>query len=113
LSPNPGLAVDASAMVALVADDDNLGSWARRVVGRRRIAAPRLMVFEACNVLRRRQVHGALDAASATTLHGSPCAMRVQHWPHSRLATRAWELRDSVTYYDATYVALAELLDAL
>ena len=31
---------------------------------------------------------------------------------HSRLATRAWEFRDSVTYYDATYVALAELLDA-
>lgn len=38
--------------------------------------------------------------------------MRVLHWPHRRLAVRAWQLRDSVTYYDATYVALAELLDA-
>jgi predicted nucleic acid-binding protein len=38
--------------------------------------------------------------------------MTIQHWPHRLLASRAWELRDTVTYYDASYVALAELLDA-
>ena len=38
--------------------------------------------------------------------------MRMTHWPHHKLAARAWELRGSVTYYDASYVALAELLDA-
>ena len=38
--------------------------------------------------------------------------MTAMHWPHSRLAVRAWELRQSVSYYDASYVALAELLDA-
>jgi predicted nucleic acid-binding protein len=113
LSPNAGLAViDASAVVALLADDDDLGGWVRGVVGRRRVAAPRLMVFEASNALRRKQIRGALDAAAATTLHGSLCTMRVMHWPHSRLAPRAWELQGSVTYYDASYVALAELLDA-
>jgi predicted nucleic acid-binding protein len=113
LSPNPGLAVvDASAIVALLADDEALGDWVRQAVGRRRIAAPRLMPFEASNALRRRQLRGALDAASATTLHGSLGTIRVLQWPHGRLATRAWELRDTVTYYDASYVALAELLDA-
>ena len=30
----------------------------------------------------------------------------------SRLAVRAWELRGAVTYYNASYVALTELLDA-
>ena len=113
MSPNPGLViVDASAMVALLADDDELGGWTRGVVGRRRIAVPRLMVFEAGNVLRRRQILGSLDAASATTLHGTLYTMRVMHWPQSKLAARAWELRGSITYYDASYVALAELLDA-
>jgi predicted nucleic acid-binding protein len=113
LTPNPGLAVvDASAMVALIADDEDLGEWVRRAVGRRRIAAPRLMAFEASNAFRRRQLGGALDAGSATTMHSSLCTMRIMHWPHGRLAARAWELRKSVTYYDASYVALAELLDA-
>ena len=30
--------------------------------------------------------------------------------PYDALAERAWELRDDLTIYDATYVALAELL---
>ena len=32
--------------------------------------------------------------------------------PHLDLLTRAWELRENVTAYDAMYVALAEALDA-
>jgi predicted nucleic acid-binding protein len=30
--------------------------------------------------------------------------------PHTALLARAWQLRDNVTVYDASYVALAELL---
>jgi predicted nucleic acid-binding protein len=33
-------------------------------------------------------------------------------WPHELLAERAWELRRKLTIYDASYVALAELVDA-
>lgn len=33
-------------------------------------------------------------------------------YPHTgRLAVRAWELRDTITFYEALYVALAEVLD--
>ena len=35
----------------------------------------------------------------------------VKLWPLKALTTRAWALRESVTCYDACYVALAELLD--
>ena len=31
--------------------------------------------------------------------------------PHHRLLRRCWELRDNLTPYDASYVALAEALD--
>jgi predicted nucleic acid-binding protein len=36
----------------------------------------------------------------------------VFRYPHDPLLTRVWQLRDSLTAYDASYVALAEALDA-
>jgi predicted nucleic acid-binding protein len=38
--------------------------------------------------------------------------LRVVRHGHLDLATRAWELRENLTAYDAVYVALAESLDA-
>lgn len=32
--------------------------------------------------------------------------------PHAQLRARTWSLRDQLTAYDASYLALAELLDA-
>jgi predicted nucleic acid-binding protein len=39
-------------------------------------------------------------------------ALTIEHWPYELLATRAWELRQNMSIYDAGYVALAELTDA-
>jgi predicted nucleic acid-binding protein len=36
----------------------------------------------------------------------------IERWPYSVPGSRAWQLRDSLTVYDAAYVALAQLLDA-
>jgi predicted nucleic acid-binding protein len=38
-------------------------------------------------------------------------AMRLIRYPHAPLRARVWELRDALTAYDATYLALAEALD--
>jgi predicted nucleic acid-binding protein len=38
--------------------------------------------------------------------------MKAVRYPHAPLAVRIWELRENLTAYDATYVALAEVLDA-
>jgi predicted nucleic acid-binding protein len=35
----------------------------------------------------------------------------IDYHDHLWVARRVWELRDNLTAYDATYVALAELLD--
>lgn len=39
--------------------------------------------------------------------------MRISRYPHGPLLRRAWELRESVRPYDASYVALAEALSAV
>ena len=36
----------------------------------------------------------------------------VYYYDHDLLSARIWQLRDNLTAYDASYVALAELLDA-
>ncbi len=40
-------------------------------------------------------------------------ALIVERMTHRELMSGVWELRDSMTAYDAAYVALAEALDAL
>ena len=37
--------------------------------------------------------------------------MPIALWPYEPLAERSWELRHTVTAYDAAYVVLAELLE--
>ena len=37
--------------------------------------------------------------------------MRIERHAHRDLIPRVWELRNNLTPYDASYVALAELLD--
>ena len=38
--------------------------------------------------------------------------MAIRRYPHKPLLPRVWQLRSSLTAYDAAYVALAELLNA-
>ena len=39
-------------------------------------------------------------------------ALPLRRSPHLALLARCWALRDNLTVYDASYVALAEALDA-
>ncbi len=39
-------------------------------------------------------------------------SLDIERYPHGRFVGRVWELRRNMTAYDATYVALAEALDA-
>lgn len=106
------LVVDASAAVALLADAGEAGDWAAARLRGSALAAPDLMPYEASNILRRQQLAGALDSTSATLAHNDLMALPVDLYPYIALADRAWQLRDNLTIYDASYVALAELLAA-
>jgi predicted nucleic acid-binding protein len=107
-----GLVVlDSSALVALLLDAGPVGDWVTSLTQDTVMAAPELAMFEAANVVRRQQLAGTISPAEATLVHEDLQVLPLQLWPYLPLAERAWALRDTLTAHDASYVALAELLD--
>jgi predicted nucleic acid-binding protein len=106
------IVVDGSAAVALVTQAVGPGPWVKRYVATEPLAAPELMLFEAANLLRRLVLRGERDHSSASAAHADLLAMAVERYPYTFMAQRAWRLRGSLTLFDASYVALAELLEA-
>jgi predicted nucleic acid-binding protein len=72
--------------------------------------APELIEPELLNALRRLVRAGAVTHARADTALGHLAAARLVRYPHAPLRPRVWDLRDALTAYDATYLALAEAL---
>jgi predicted nucleic acid-binding protein len=104
--------VDASCVVAALVDDGAAGRWAETQLTGEDLAAPHVMPVEVANVLRRAVLTGDLTPDVASLAHGDLLALPVTLFPYEPVADRVWELRSSVTAYDASYVALAELLEA-
>lgn len=105
--------VDASALIAAVADRTPLGDTVRtRLLGCRR-HAPHLIDAEVGNVLRRMADRGELPHdASAESRRLAEALVQRRH-PHvGMIGEMAWRLRKNVTFYDGMYVALAQHLDA-
>jgi predicted nucleic acid-binding protein len=74
------------------------------------LAAPDLLRVEAVSVIRRQLANGARTPAQATNAIEDLLNLPITVYPTAPLLRRAWELRDSVTAYDACYVALAKAL---
>lgn len=106
------LVLDSSAIVALLVDGGPIGDWVAATAADSFLAAPALAKFESANVLRRQQLSGRLEPVEATLAHRDLVSLPVQLWPYAAFADRAWELRETLTAYDASYVALAEHLGA-
>jgi predicted nucleic acid-binding protein len=106
------LVVDASVLVVALADDGDDGDGARARLRGEDLAAPELVDLEVTSVLRGRLAGGHLDLRRAELALTDLMDIPVTRVPHRRLLARCWELRSSLTVYDAAYVALAEALDA-
>ncbi|MGI8939276.1 MAG: type II toxin-antitoxin system VapC family toxin [Iamia sp.] len=106
------LVLDASIVANLVADDGEDGTRARDLARVEPVVLPDLADVEALAVLRKRWIAGDLDdrrfASAVTDLADLP----LPRVPARPLLERMGELRRNLTAYDATYVALAEVLDA-
>jgi predicted nucleic acid-binding protein len=92
---------------------DRLGwlvAFAARLTGAPWISAPELALFEAANVLRRRETAGLLAAAEARDAHQQLLELPLDLWGYATVAAAAWELRQALTIYDAAFVALAQVL---
>jgi predicted nucleic acid-binding protein len=105
------IVVDASVLATALGDDGPDGDHARARLRGERLSAPELVDLEVTSVLRR-QVHtGAADLRRAALALADLAALPLRRAPHRPLLARCWELRDNLTVYDASYVALAEALE--
>lgn len=73
---------------------------------------PHLLDVEVAQVLRRYVRDKAITARRGQEALEDLADMPLSRYPHDLLIPRIWELRATLTAYDAAYVALAELLDA-
>lgn len=74
--------------------------------------APHLVDVEVTQALRRLVRSGEVTQARAADAIADLGDFDLHRHAHVDLLTRAWQLRENVTAYDAMYVALAEILDA-
>lgn len=102
---------DSSALVALLLDAGADGNWAATALTGVELAAPAVLPFEAANIIRRHELAGLVTSDQAAQAHADLLDLAIELWPFDVVATRAWELRRNLTTYDASYVALAEILD--
>jgi predicted nucleic acid-binding protein len=101
------IVVDASAAVAALL---NAGA-ARRALGADQLHVPHLIDSEVANALRRKVVGGEISADAGRLAVGSWQALGLIRYPVFGLLARIWQLRDDLSAYDASYVALAEHLE--
>jgi predicted nucleic acid-binding protein len=104
---------DASAIVAMLLDAGPDGRWATEALLGAELTAPTLIGYETANIIRRHELAGIVSPDQAAQAHADLLDLAVEHWPHELLAARAWQLRQNLSIYDACYVALAELVDAV
>jgi predicted nucleic acid-binding protein len=105
------IVVDASVLANAIGDDGADGKRARgeiRVSGR--LAALDLVDVETVAALRRRWLAGTVSHRMFEAAISDLESIDVGRYPTLRLMHHAYELRSNVTAYDASYVALAELL---
>lgn len=106
------LVIDASVLVIALGDDGLPGDTARARLRGETLVAPELVDLEVLSALRRQWAAGTVDRRRVELALADLRDLRLQRVPHQPLLLRCWELRENVGVYDASYVALAEILDA-
>ena len=76
------------------------------------LCSPHLIDVEVLQVLRRYAARAELSDDRGDEARKDLADLPLQRYPHQPLLARIWELRRSLSAYDAAYVALAEALDA-
>jgi predicted nucleic acid-binding protein len=105
------IVLDASTAIEVFAKSP-LGERIASRVLREELHAPHLIDIEFTSALRRLVLKGGLDGVIAGYALERLRMWRIERHMHTLLVGRIWELRDSISAYDAAYVALAEILGA-
>jgi predicted nucleic acid-binding protein len=100
------IVADASVALAALLHSE----LARESLGDEQLHVPHLIDAEVANGLRRLVAAERLSAAAGWSSLDRWRRLGMTRYPAFGLLDRVWELRDNLTAYDASYVALAEAL---
>jgi predicted nucleic acid-binding protein len=101
------IVVDASAALSAIL---NAGP-ARVALGAEQVHAPHLIDSEVASGLRRRVAAARMSPEAGWVALDTWRRLGMTRYPVFAILERVWELRDSLSAHDASYVALAELLE--
>ncbi len=104
------LVVDTSALLAVLAGSPADAALSDRLRADGDLHAPHLIDVEAVHALRRLVRRDDLSVERALAARQDLKDLTIIRYPHVALVDRMWELRENLTAYDATFVALSEAL---
>ena len=107
------IVADASALIDLLLESEVRTRLEQRLLSREEsLHTPHVVDLEVAHTLRRLVLTGVLSSERAEVALADMADLQLNRYPHVELVPRVWELRDTLTAYDAAYVALAEALEA-
>jgi len=108
------IVVDASVLLdLLLGRPATLNGVDEALSGREQepLRAPELIEPEVLHALRRLVRTSVVESGRAAAAVAGIGQVRLVRYSHAPLRERVWQLRDDLSAYDATYLALAEALD--
>lgn len=106
------LVIDASVLVAALLPGEHARPARAALTGADELAAPEHLGVEVLNVLRRLARRDADSAPAVEAARRALAELALTPVPLGVLHERIWQLRDTLTSYDAAYLAAAEHLGA-
>jgi predicted nucleic acid-binding protein len=106
------LVVDTSAVLEALASRTPAPGLVERLAHDSDLHAPHLIDTEILHALRRMTIAKTISDERAADARSDFAELTLSRYSHQPFGDRVWELRHNLTAYDATFIALAEALDA-
>lgn len=106
------IVLDTSALVEFLVGTDHVAERVRDIATGQRLAAPHGIDLECASTLRGLTRGKKLPEDEARRALDLLTRLNLRRYEHRPLLPRIWELRHNMWPYDASYVALAERLQA-
>jgi predicted nucleic acid-binding protein len=105
------IVVDASAVAEVLLAMPRAVEVREALIEHKELHVPEHFHIEVLSALRRYAIRGELPELRAAEALAALRELRTITYPAIEIATEIWSLRDSLTAYDAAYLALARRLD--
>jgi predicted nucleic acid-binding protein len=104
--------LDASAAIEFLLRAESVPELTSALLSAESLACPMILDFEILNVLRRQVQDKLITQQRAEEALQLYWEMPFERFDTSVIADKIWHLRNNFTSYDASYIALSELLGA-